>query len=162
MTRTVQAEDISVEIVLPHAPEIVWRTLTASELIGQWLMPNDFEPVVGKKFNFKAKPMGDWDGVVRCEVLEIVENRRLVYSWEGGSDTNVGGGSRLDTTVTWTLTPVEAGTKLKMVHAGFKLPDNKSAHDAMTPGWRQVMQRIERVAERSAQTVATASVRHPG
>ena len=99
-----------------------WKTLTTADVIGQWLMPNDFEPVVGKKFNFRTKPMGDWDGVVHCEVLEIIENRRLVYSWKGGSDENVKYGARLDTAVTWTLVPVEARTRLKMVHAGFRLP----------------------------------------
>jgi hypothetical protein len=35
--------------------------------IGQ--MNNDFEPVVGRKFQFRAEPMPNWDGVVDCEVL---------------------------------------------------------------------------------------------
>ena len=146
MSDSSDIRDITVEAVLPHAPEVIWKTLTTAELIGRWLMPNDFEAVVGKKFNFKAKPMGDWDGVVSCEVLEIIENRRLVYSWKGGSSENAKYGSELDTTVTWTLVPVEAGTRLKMVHAGFKLPGNKFAFDAMSPGWGHVLQAIERVA----------------
>ena len=146
MSDSSDIRDITVEAVLPHAPEVIWKTLTTAELIGRWLMPNDFEAVVGKKFNFKAKPMGDWDGVVYCEVLEIIENRRLVYSWKGGSSENAKYGSELDTTVTWTLVPVEAGTRLKMVHAGFKLPGNKFAFDAMSPGWGHVLQAIERVA----------------
>ena len=132
--------------MLPHAPEVIWKTLTTSELIGQWLMPNDFKAVVGNKFGFKAKPMGDWDGIVHCEVLEIIENRRLVYSWKGGSGKNIQYGSELDTTVTWTLLPVAGGTRLKMVHAGFKLPGNKFALDAMSPGWQRVLQSVERVA----------------
>jgi uncharacterized protein YndB with AHSA1/START domain len=140
-----QTKDISVQAVLPHPVHVVWKTLTTSELIAQWLMPNDFEPIIGKKFNFKSKPMGDWDGVVYCEVLEIVENSRLVYSWKGGS-----GDSALDTTVAWTLTPIEAGTKLEMVHSGFRLPGNQIALDAMTPGWGQVTKRIERAVEQLA------------
>ena len=96
MSDTSDIRDITVEAVLPHAPEVIWKTLTTAELIGRWLMPNDFEAVVGKKFNFKAKPMGDWDGVVSCEVLEIIENRRLVYSWKGGSSENAKYGSELE------------------------------------------------------------------
>ncbi len=57
----------------------------------------------GQKFTFKAKPMADWDGVLHCEVMEIVENRKLVYSWIGGSDTDEGLGSRRDSTVELTL-----------------------------------------------------------
>src|ERR1700730_1596073 len=100
--------EITVEAVLPHAPEVIWKTLTTAELIGHWLIPNDFEAVVGKNFNFKAQTMRGWDGVVYCEVLEIIENRRLVYSWKGGSSKNAKYGSELDTIVTWTLVPIEA------------------------------------------------------
>src|SRR5260370_35345859 len=76
--------DIVVEDLLPHPPEKVWKALTTAELIGRWLMPNDFEPVVGKRFTFTTRPMGDWDGGVHCEVMEVVPLRRLVYSWCGG------------------------------------------------------------------------------
>jgi hypothetical protein len=55
-------------------------------------------------------------------------------------------GSQLDTTVTWTLVSVAAGTRLKMVRAGFRLPANQAASDAMSPGWGRVLQAIERVA----------------
>jgi uncharacterized protein YndB with AHSA1/START domain len=132
--------------VLPHAPDVVWSALTTAELIGRWLMPNDFAPVVGKTFTFRTKPMGGWDGVVHCEVLEVVANRRLVYSWKGGSDDNPKYGSKLDTVVTWTLAPVPGGTKLRLVHAGFRSPGNDFAFDAMSPGWGRVLDGIARVA----------------
>lgn len=145
MTLAAEIRDIVVEAVLPHAPDVVWKTLTTADLIDKWLMPNDFSAVVGKKFKFRTKPMGDWDGIVHCEVLEIIENGRLVYSWKGGSGYNAKYGARLDTTVTWTLVPVAAGTRLKMVHAGFRLPANQAAFDAMRPGWGRVLQAVERV-----------------
>ena len=139
--------EIVVEDVLPHAPERVWRTLTSGELISRWLMPNDFEPVVGRRFTFKAAPMGGWDGVVHCEVLEIVPNEKLVYSWKGGSDDNPSYGSRLDSIVTWTLTPVEGGTRLRLVHSGFRSPGNDLAFGAMSPGWSRIIERISRAIE---------------
>jgi uncharacterized protein YndB with AHSA1/START domain len=138
--------DIVVEGVLPHAPETVWKLLTTADLVGRWLMPNDFAPEVGRRFNFQTKPIGDWDGVVHCEVLEIVPNRRLVYSWKGGSPANSKYGSTLDSLVTWTLTPVAGGTRLRLVHAGFRSPDNDFAFDAMSGGWGRIVGRMEEIA----------------
>ena len=140
--------DIVVENVLPHTPEVIWKTLTSSELISRWLMPNDFQPVVGHRFTFKTRPIGDWDGVVQCQVLEAEPNCRLVYSWTGG------GGSmpaQLDSVVTWTLEPAAGGTRVKMVHAGFKTPDNDMAHDAMSPGWGRILEGVGRIAEEISQ-----------
>ena len=138
--------DIIVEDVLPHSPERVWQALTAAELIGRWLMPNDFEPVVGKRFTFATRPMGAWDGVVHCEVLEVEPLRRLVYSWTGGSDDNDKYGSRLDSVVTWTLQPEGTGTRLRMVHSGFRSPQNDFAYGAMSSGWQHIVGKISEIA----------------
>ena len=103
----------------------MWKALTTAELIGRWLMPNDFEPVVGKRFTFKTRPIGDWDGVVQCEVLEIVPHRRLVYRGRAGRMATMARsnyGSRLDSVVTWTLQPEGRGTRLRLVHSGFRSP----------------------------------------
>lgn len=133
---------ITIEKVLPYRPEKIWRTLTSSEMVARWLMPNDFVAEVGRRFNFRTKPMGDWDGVVDCEVLAADPPLLLRYSWKGGSDANPAYGSRLNSTVTWTLTPVEGGTHLKMVHDGFVFPGNRFAFDAMSPGWSRALDRI--------------------
>ncbi len=141
--------DIVVEEVLAQPPEKVWKALTTAELMGRWLMPNDFEPVVGKRFTFTTRPIGDWDGVVHCRVLEIVPQRRLVYSWTGGTDGNNGKAnyaSRLDSVVTWTLQPEGDGTRLRMVHTGFRSPENDFAYDAMSPGWSRLIGRIGEIA----------------
>ena len=90
--------------------------------------------------------MGDWDGVVHCHVLEVVPLRRLVYSWQGGTESNAKYGSRLDSVVTWTLSPEGGGTRLRMVHAGFRSPDNDFAYDAMSSGWGRIMERIGQLA----------------
>lgn len=63
---------------MPHAVYVVWQTLTTGELIGRWLMPNDFELVVGKRFTFQAQPLGRWDGIVHCQVLEVIPYERFV------------------------------------------------------------------------------------
>ena len=87
---------ITVEKVLPYAPEKIWRTLTTGELVARWLMPNDFVASVGHRFTFRTRPMGDWDGIVSCEVLACDPPKLLRYSWKGGADSNPAYGSRLD------------------------------------------------------------------
>ncbi|WP_050631846.1 SRPBCC family protein [Bradyrhizobium viridifuturi] len=136
---------ITVEKVLPYAADRIWRTLTTSELLMKWLMPNDFVAAVGHRFNFRTKPIGDWDGVVHCEVLDCDPPRLLRYSWKGGADTNPDFGSKLDSVVTWTLTPVEGGTHVRMVHDGFVFPGNRFAFDMMSPGWGKIVDAIGRV-----------------
>ena len=147
-----ETQAITIEKVLPYAPEKIWQTLTRSDLIARWLMPNDFEPVAGRRFTFKTAPMGDWDGVVHCQVLQCEPPHLLSYSWKGGSDSNPAYGSSLNSTVTWTLTPVEGGTHLRMVHDGFVFPGNRFAFDAMSPGWARAVDAIARVTAEDAST----------
>jgi hypothetical protein len=47
-----------------HPPEKVWRALTEGALIEEWLMKNDFKPVVDHHFNLRADC-----GEVDCQVL---------------------------------------------------------------------------------------------
>ena len=140
-------QDIVVDEVLPHAPETIWKALTTGELIGRWLMtPTGFEPVEGKVFTFQTTPAGAWDGVIHCRVLEATPNERLSYAWKGGDEGNVGYGSRLDTVVTWILSRVENGTRLRLVHSGFVLPRNGAAFKTMGDGWKKVVPSIGAVA----------------
>ena len=142
-----ETQDIVVDEVFAHAPETIWKTLTTGELIGRWLMaPTGFEPVKGKHFTFQTKPAGAWDGIIHCQVLEVIPNERLVYAWKGGHEENVGYGSRLDTVVTWILSRTENGTRLRLVHSGFVMPKNASALKTMGEGWKKVVPRIGDIA----------------
>lgn len=133
---------ILVDDIFPHAPETIWRTLTDGSLMERWLMrPTGFAPVEGTSFTFQTRPGGAWDGTIRCQVLEVIPNERLRYSWRGGHESNVGYGSRLDTVVTWTLAAVEGGTRLSLEHAGFK-PENDTAFKTMSQGWKTVVERL--------------------
>ena len=141
-------QDIVVDDVFPHAPETIWKTLTTGELIARWLMmpTTGFEPVKGKRFTFQTTPAGAWDGVIHCQVLGVMPNERLVYAWKGGHEGNAGYGSRLDTVVTFTLSKAENGTRLRLVHSGFVLPQNEIAFTNMGGGWKKVVPRIGAVA----------------
>jgi uncharacterized protein YndB with AHSA1/START domain len=140
-------QEIVVDQIFPHAPETIWKTLTTGDLIARWLMaPTGFEPVKGNRFTFQTKPAGAWDGTIRCEVLEAAPNERLVYSWRGGDGANVGYGSRLDTLVSWTFSKVAGGTRIRLVHSGFVTPDNDTAFNNMSEGWKKVVPRLAAIA----------------
>jgi len=140
---------IMVDEVFPHAPETIWKTLTSAELMGRWvrMTPSGFEPVVGNCFTYQTTAAGEWDGTIRCQVLEVIPNERFVYSWRGGHESNTGYGAPLDTLVTFTLEEVEGGTRLRLVHSGFVLPRNETAYRGMSAGWPEVVARIGTIAE---------------
>jgi uncharacterized protein YndB with AHSA1/START domain len=108
--------DIKLEWLYLHNVDVVWHCLVTSDLIAQWLMANDFLPIVGHKFRFTAKPMPGWCGIVECEVLEVAENKKLSYSWVSGP---VPGSKDISTVVTWKLKQERDGTLLTLEHTGF-------------------------------------------
>jgi uncharacterized protein YndB with AHSA1/START domain len=125
-----------------HAPEIVWQHLTQSELIAEWLMKNDFQPIVGYKFQFYANavPEIEFDGNVYCRVLEIIPLKKLSYSWQCGPGH---GKITIDTIVTWTLAPKNNGTELQLLQTGFKEKEAHPLYSAMNEGWRAHIKKID-------------------
>jgi uncharacterized protein YndB with AHSA1/START domain len=122
-----------------HPPEKLWRALTESTLLAEWMMSNDFEPVVGRRFQFRTDPVPNWNGVVDCEVLVVEPLQRLSYNWGVGRAE-----SGLQWVVLWTLTPAEGGTHLRMEHAGFG-PDQDFAYKGATYGWQRFLGNLEQV-----------------
>ncbi len=96
----------------PHVPEVVWAALTEGEALAQWLMPNNFVPEAGRRFEFRVDPMMGFPGVVPCEVLEIEPPRRMVWSW--GVPPRKGGVKRPPMRIEWLLTPKDGGTLLEL------------------------------------------------
>ena len=147
-TQDSNTQAIVVEEVFPHTPETIWKTLTTGELMGRWLhmTPSGFAAVKGTRFTYQTTPAGAWDGVIHCQVLEVKPNQRLAYAWTGGHEANAGYGSRLDTVVTFTLSRVANGTRLRVVHSGFVLPKNDMAFKNMSGGWKKVVPSIGAIA----------------
>jgi uncharacterized protein YndB with AHSA1/START domain len=119
--------DLHFEMTYPHPPENVWEALTHAEAIAQWLMPNDFLPRVGHRFQFRTKPRPGFKGVIQCEVLEVVRPERLIYSWTGGG---------LDTKLTWTLERVPQGTRVRLDQTGFRGMRGLLVSRMLGKGWR--------------------------
>lgn len=128
-------KDIKHVWVLEHPVETVWEYLTDAAQLSKWLMKNDIKPVVGHKFQFHTRPaikMG-FDGIVYCEVLEIVPYKTISYSWKGGPGQ---GKITLDSIVTWTLIPMGNGTELILEHKGFNGLKNFIGYIFMNGGWK--------------------------
>ncbi|NRP17443.1 hypothetical protein LPJGGPFB_00664 [Ensifer adhaerens] len=143
-----ETQDIVVDEVFPHSPETIWKTLTSGALMSRWMMvPTGFEAVEGNRFTFQTTAAGEWDGVIHCKVLEVRPNERFVYAWKGGHEGNIGYGSRLETVVTWTLSKVDGGTRLRLVHSGFVTPRNDTAFKNMSQGWTKVLSKIGAVTD---------------
>jgi uncharacterized protein YndB with AHSA1/START domain len=138
MTDPVKTHTLIVEREMAHPPAKIWRALTESNLIQQWLMENDFEPTLGHKFNLRMPPMQGWNGVIDSEVVAVDPIRLLSYTW---------GSMGLATTVTFTLTPTAGGTRLRMEQAGF--PDiNGPNYKGASYGWQGFLGKLEQVAAR--------------
>lgn len=144
--------DIVIDEVFPHAPSVIWKAIATGELINRWMMKQTgFEPKKGSKFSFQTPPSDDWDGVIHCEVLEIILNERLAYSWKSGVQTSAGYVPRLDTVVTWTLSKHDLGTRLRLVHSGFELPKNETVFNNINAGWSRLLPKMIAVAVQQLQ-----------
>jgi uncharacterized protein YndB with AHSA1/START domain len=135
MNDTAPTRTLVIEREMPHPPEKIWRALTQGALIEEWLMKNDFQPVVGHRFSFRATPVPNWDGVIESQVLVIEPHSRLSYSW-----ASMG----LMTVVTWTLTPTKGGTNLRMEQSGFPMGGDGYFKGA-SYGWNNFIGNMERV-----------------
>ncbi|MFQ4146453.1 SRPBCC domain-containing protein [Chlorogloeopsis sp. ULAP02] len=105
--------DLKKEIFYPYPPQRVWQVLTNSEVLAVWLMENDFEPRIGHRFRFLCPPLPGLDGSISCEVIELEEPKRLSYTWQDSM-------MRQPSIVTWTLKPVDGGTRVQLEHKGLR------------------------------------------
>jgi uncharacterized protein YndB with AHSA1/START domain len=130
----IETRSVVVEREIAFPPEKIWRALTQPHLIEEWLMKNDFKPVVDHRFNFSA----DW-GTVECQVMAIEPNKTLSYTWAAMGLASV---------VTWTLTPTSTGTHLRMEQSGFR-PDQPQAYQGAKYGWPRFFANLEQVLART-------------
>ena len=135
MTSTAtETRSVVVEREIAFPPEKIWRALTQPHLIQEWLMKNDFSPVMDHRFTLR----GD-RGSVDCQVLAIEPNKTLSYRWDAMG---------LESVVTWTLTPTSKGTHLRMEQSGFR-PDQGQAYGGAKFGWQKFFANLEQVLART-------------
>ncbi|MFC0514790.1 SRPBCC domain-containing protein [Mucilaginibacter angelicae] len=138
------AKVIKHQYFFAHPAEAVWEYLTSSELMAQWLMKNDFQPVLGHEFQFRtgAKAALNFDGIFYCKVLNIEPLKTLSYSWNCGPGD---GKITLESVVTWQLEPREHGTEIFLEHRGFNQEENLEMYHALMHGWQEKFQNIEKL-----------------
>ena len=125
-------------IDIAASPETVFRLLTDPEQYVRWK---------GKTARLDPRPRGAFDvgfadgGRALGEYLEVVPNRRVVFTWGWDSpDAVVGPGG---STVEIDLEPTANGTRLRLVHRG--LP--ASERGSHTDGWDFFLPRLTTIAE---------------
>jgi uncharacterized protein YndB with AHSA1/START domain len=136
-----ETRSVIVEREFPYPPEKIWRALTQPHLIAEWLMQNDFSPMVGHRFHLR----GDWGGVLDCEVLVLEPNKTLSYTWD---HAHADAAFSLKSVVTFTLIPTPTGTHLRMEQVGFR-PEQKQAFGGAKAGWQQFLTKLEQVLGRT-------------
>ncbi len=98
-------------------------------------MRNDFQPVVGHAFSLRMDPVPNWDGRIDCQVIAAEPFKTLSYTW---------GTMGHESIVTFTLTPTETGTHLRMEQSGFR-PDQEANYKGAMYGWRNFLANLDRV-----------------
>jgi uncharacterized protein YndB with AHSA1/START domain len=145
-TNTSSSETLSVVVERDVAfpPEKVWRALTQPHLIEEWLMKNDFKPAAKHRFQFRADYLPN--GALDCEVLAVEPNKVLSYTWGSTSDKAA---FNVASVVTWTLTPTNTGTHLRMEQSGFR-KDQPQAYNGAKYGWPNFIGKLEQVLAQTA------------
>lgn len=131
------------ELFYPDPPEVVWVALTDPRALAEWLMPNNFKPIVGHKFYFQTDPVPFCENRSECEVIECEPPHRLAYTWliiwrkEYRKKPQ-------PMVVSWTLHPHEGGTRLVFEQSPYDGPRAFFTRFSMNTGWGWMHKRLLR------------------
>lgn len=147
------SKTIEREILIPQPPAQVWRAVSESAMLAEWMFPNGFRPRVGHRFTFHVppNPKVNFDGlIVRCEVLQCqppseTATGRLEFSWSAGGPVE-------NTRVSFRLEPDGDGTRLLFEHSGFDVahPFGEQALKGAEFGWSSMLKQLATVIAHSA------------
>lgn len=133
-------QDIKQTVILNAPIEKVWKTVSTSEGIEAWFMPNDFKPELGYEFHLQS-PFGPSP----CKVTELDEPNKLSFTW----DTE-------GWFVSFILKDMGGKTEFTLIHGGWQQPDKvlpkaneESAviRERMSHGWTGILEKLGKVVE---------------
>ena len=101
-------DSIIKERTLNHPIDIVWKAITNAEEITKWFLRADFKAEKG--YNYVFNSTGEDCSPIKGTVLEA-SPYQLTYTWIVEENP-------IETIVTWTLEPIDGGTKLILSHTG--------------------------------------------
>ena len=138
-------EPIKKQITINASASKVWKALTKKDELEKWmLMTTDFSAEKGKAFIFKTDDPGEnWDGIFNCRVEDVIENKKLVYTWNAGF-------INADTVVAIELEEKDGKTEVTLTHSGWeKLAANQEqSKTAHSEGWDiRFVQKLKEVVE---------------
>ncbi len=125
--------DLSLDFQFKSPINKVWDALTNSDTLAQWVMENNFKPIVGYKCQFRNAEI---DLIVDSEVLVVDKPYKLSYTWIGGP---------INTIVTWTLRQNGETTYLHLEQTGFEKEDQ--AFNGARYGWSYKIEELKRMLE---------------
>jgi len=118
--------DLSFERHYPHPIDRVWKAITSSDALAQWLMSNDFKPEVGRSCTFEFCVEGSTDDhLVHVTVQDLRAPTFMRWRWRNEDESEA-------TTVTFELEEVGDGTLLRIRHTG---PASRSLAEGLEKGW---------------------------
>ncbi|XID94563.1 SRPBCC domain-containing protein [Paenibacillaceae bacterium WGS1546] len=127
---------LSLDFEYKTSIEKLWSALTDSSKLAKWVLENDFKPVVGHRFQFRAQPNEYWDGIIDGEVLIVDPPSRLSYTWAVGEEKH---------TVNWTLQELGDGkVNLHLEQTGFS---NIHGREGAKHGWSEWCGKLGTVLE---------------
>ena len=104
-------DKVELDAVYPVSPSVVWQALTDPAAMRDWLMPSDFQPLIGFRFRFERA-----DGrPVTGRVIEVDKEKLLAYTWDDGESPE-------PSVVCWQLDPTEDGTRVRLEHRYVETP----------------------------------------
>jgi uncharacterized protein YndB with AHSA1/START domain len=119
--------DVAHEVRFSHPIERVWDAIAHGDALAEWLMPNDFAPRVGHRFQLVRDP---GQTPIDAEILELDPPHRMCWSWVIDGTPTV---------VVITLRADGGETVLHLEHRG--LPDDLRSR--FEPGWLEKFDALE-------------------
>ena len=139
-------------IDIKASPERVWHALTNAAELSAWFQVRiEGEIAPGNDVWMTALHEGHAGTRFRVWFVEMTPPRRFVWQWHPGAvDPAVDYSKEPRTTVTFTLEPTEAGTRLSVSETGFdeiSLTRHAKVYKDNSQGWVEVLEWLQRHAE---------------
>lgn len=135
-------ETVVLDYEIKSSIEHVWEALTDASILSQWTFfeTEDFQAIVGNRFQFRGKAATGWNGIVDGEILVAEKPTVLSYTW---STEGVAGPHR--TTVTWTLSSSPEGmTQVHLEQTGFR-PEAQQEISGAQYGWTHQLKQLQQL-----------------
>jgi uncharacterized protein YndB with AHSA1/START domain len=142
--------DRTIEIKAP--PERVWRALTSAAELSAWFQVKiEGEIAPGNEVWMTTTHEQHAGMRFRVRFVEMTPPRRFAWQWcPGAVDPTVDYSREPQTTVTFTLEPNAAGTRLSVAETGFDqvaLTRRAKVYADNTQGWTEVLGWLQQYAE---------------